>query len=114
MRRCFEFYVGVLISFQLKGTESIQAASGYFNLANTIDGKQVKNSLYLKGQKPNRSQGLISNPLYLVLECWLEILNSNELETITQAEIYESAKILQDLAKVITWLSSYAPHLVHI
>ena len=41
------------------------------------------------------------NPLYLVLECWLEIVNSNELETITQAEIYESAKILQDLAKVI-------------
>ena len=39
-------------------------------------------------------------PLYLVLECWLEIVNSNELETITQAEIYESAKILQDLAKV--------------
>ena len=93
--------------FQLKGTESIQAASGYFNLANTVDGKQVKNSLYLKG---NWLWGhLVAvilvgpkfNPLYLVLECWLEIVNSNELETITQAEIYESAKILQDLAKVI-------------
>ena len=45
---------------------------------------------------------LISYPPYLVLECWLEIVNSNELETITQAEIYESAKILQDLAKVKT------------
>ena len=45
---------------------------------------------------------LISYPRYLVLECWLEIVNSNELETITQAEIYESAKILQDLAKVKT------------
>ena len=45
--------------------------------------------------------GPMSNPLYLVLECWLEIVNSNELETITQAEIYESAKILQDLAKVM-------------
>ena len=44
----------------------------------------------------------IFNPRYLVLECWLEIVNSNELETITQAEIYESAKILQDLAKVKT------------
>ena len=43
---------------------------------------------------------LICYPPYLVLECWLEIVNSNELETITQAEIYESAKILQDLAKV--------------
>jgi len=75
----------IFYSSQLKGTESIQAASGYFNLANTIDGKQVKHSLYLK-----------------VLECWLEIVNSNDLETITQAEIYESAKILQDLAKVKT------------
>ena len=45
---------------------------------------------------------LICYPPYLVLECWLEIVNSNELETITQAEIYESAKILQDLAKVKT------------
>ena len=45
---------------------------------------------------------LIFNSRYLVLECWLEIVNSNELETITQAEIYESAKILQDLAKVKT------------
>ena len=50
MRRCsFRRLRGVKTSFQLKGTESIQAASGYFNLANTIDGKQVKNSLYLKG-----------------------------------------------------------------
>merc|ERR1712212_812821 len=32
----------IFYSSQLKGTESIQAASGYFNLANTIDGKQVK------------------------------------------------------------------------
>jgi len=79
----------IFYSSQLKGTESIQAASGYFNLANTIDGKQVKHSLYLK-----------------VLECWLEIVNSNDLETITQAEIYESAKILQDLAKQISSFSA--------
>ena len=44
----------------------------------------------------------IRDPPYLVLECWLEIVNNNDLETITQAEIYESAKILQDLAKVKT------------
>ena len=89
----------------MRGTESIQAASGYFNLANTIDGKQVKNSLYLKGKTPPGGNGHCKTnilPPYLVLECWLEIVNSNELETITQAEIYESAKILQDLAKVKT------------
>ena len=45
---------------------------------------------------------IICDPPYLVLECWLEIVNSNDLGTITQAEIYESAKILQDLAKVKT------------
>ena len=51
MRRRFlrGCWTALRMIFQLKGTESIQAASGYFNLANTIDGKQVKNSLYLKG-----------------------------------------------------------------
>ena len=42
MRRCsFRRLRGFKTSFQLKGTESIQAASGYFNLANTIDGESL-------------------------------------------------------------------------
>ena len=63
----------------MKGTESIQAASGYFNLANTIDGKQVKNSLYLKGKTPPCGNGHFkTNMLPPIFSTWMLARNCKQ------------------------------------
>merc|ERR1712212_917384 len=72
----------IVYASKTAGTESIGAASGYFNIAQVLNDKRTKVSLYIK-----------------TLECWLELIERiDDLNDGTPIDNYQQVVLLQELS----------------